>query len=477
MEEKQPLRRWKKWALIAALVLLAIPLIAIVVFKITFHANAIRADQLQPPTAYLSLHPKLRALPTSPKQIPSASYEDFVAASPNKQAAAFYKKWATRFESDRAWQDANLYSKISDRPLTPVQTKWLVENHELIHDLIKLANAGGLPSMSYEQAATYKDVIARMPTLNFIFIQTCSKILAAESCRLRRAGQPAEAADALLAIRTLARSVREPVPAHFMLACAMQRIADVELTHWLAESAPPPEIACRLSDSLTSDTATITHLRRVMELEYLIGREFLVEFLNKPYPELETWLLRNMGYTNNPHSSRDIWYYVDNPKQSFLELMNRAAMRATAAAGAAKIKSSAASALKEFDAEYISGFMRMGRVPGDPVAKLQRAPRSDSWIVRSLTPYFDEMIARTRAGEALANLDLAALDRILNPTAPPQTLRADPFATAPLRSIAESTTTLIYSIGPDLKDDRAALPYDPTNGTLTPGDIILRLPR
>jgi hypothetical protein len=35
----------------------------------------------------------------------------------------------------------------------------------------------------------------------------------------------------------------------------------------------------------------------------------------------------------------------------------------------------------------------------------------------------------------------------------------------------------VYSIGPDEKDDKAAIYYDPTNGTISRGDIFIRIPR
>jgi len=36
---------------------------------------------------------------------------------------------------------------------------------------------------------------------------------------------------------------------------------------------------------------------------------------------------------------------------------------------------------------------------------------------------------------------------------------------------------LVYSIGPDKKDDSATFTYDPTNGTLSDGDVYIRIPR
>jgi len=53
----------------------------------------------------------------------------------------------------------------------------------------------------------------------------------------------------------------------------------------------------------------------------------------------------------------------------------------------------------------------------------------------------------------------------------------DPFAKGQkLRYVSNGNEgALVYSIGPDQKDDHAAIPYDPTNGTSSPGDISIRI--
>jgi hypothetical protein len=56
------------------------------------------------------------------------------------------------------------------------------------------------------------------------------------------------------------------------------------------------------------------------------------------------------------------------------------------------------------------------------------------------------------------------------------TLPADPFTSAPLRYFSTPDAFTVYSVGPDRKDDRATLAYDPTNGTVSSGDIILDVP-
>ncbi|MCX7001437.1 MAG: hypothetical protein NT106_14260, partial [Candidatus Sumerlaeota bacterium] len=61
----------------------------------------------------------------------------------------------------------------------------------------------------------------------------------------------------------------------------------------------------------------------------------------------------------------------------------------------------------------------------------------------------------------------------LLPEGPPQ----DPFTGTPLRFIANRDPFVVYSVGPDNKDDKAAFLYDPTNGTISPGDVFIEIPR
>ena len=59
----------------------------------------------------------------------------------------------------------------------------------------------------------------------------------------------------------------------------------------------------------------------------------------------------------------------------------------------------------------------------------------------------------------------------------PNGLPQDPFSGTPLRFIADRDPFVVYSVGPDEKDDGATFLYDPTNGTITPGDIFIEIPQ
>ncbi|MEN6627738.1 MAG: hypothetical protein ABFD69_16045 [Candidatus Sumerlaeia bacterium] len=53
----------------------------------------------------------------------------------------------------------------------------------------------------------------------------------------------------------------------------------------------------------------------------------------------------------------------------------------------------------------------------------------------------------------------------------------DPFTSATLLMISTADKFTAYSTGPDRDDDRAQVTYDPTNGTLSDGDIVCAVPR
>lgn len=56
-------------------------------------------------------------------------------------------------------------------------------------------------------------------------------------------------------------------------------------------------------------------------------------------------------------------------------------------------------------------------------------------------------------------------------------LPRDPFSTATLHGLPGAEVFTVYSVGPDLKDGGALTEYDPSNGTLSAGDLAVKIPR
>jgi len=102
-----------------------------------------------------------------------------------------------------------------------------------------------------------------------------------------------------------------------------------------------------------------------------------------------------------------------------------------------------------------------------------------------------EIVVRHRASNAkFQNVRMAAatVDCLLRSDAFPEKtedfsrffpsgLPIDPFGSQSMRFQSRLDSFTCYSIGPDEQDDGGALVYDPTNGTLSQGDISLEIPR
>lgn len=101
-------------------------------------------------------------------------------------------------------------------------------------------------------------------------------------------------------------------------------------------------------------------------------------------------------------------------------------------------------------------------------------------------PSFEEFYARGLTSDAKYNLLRAALDYEIDP-AGSQTAQnvdlsshrkhrwRDPFTEKSLRVNESEDGPVFYSLGPDLKDQKGKITYDPTNGTVSPGDVTLRI--
>lgn len=84
-------------------------------------------------------------------------------------------------------------------------------------------------------------------------------------------------------------------------------------------------------------------------------------------------------------------------------------------------------------------------------------------------------MATAARAHALATGSLPDNERDLGPLLPAGP-PPDPFSTTPLHLVSSPGGVSCYSVGPDKIDDRGALIYDPSNGTLSRGDIVLEVP-
>ncbi|MEN6626313.1 MAG: hypothetical protein ABFD69_08820 [Candidatus Sumerlaeia bacterium] len=461
MNAKSFFAQW--WGLIAIGVLAALVFIGFLAIRALFVVRAVRPNQMQPPATMLALR-----IPSQPLAPVSSDYNQFLLASPNKTAATIYTKYAPKYSSQDAWTTWPLKNWRPPQPLAADQTAWLAANQEFIIDLETLASAGGIPMASCEQAIANERnntgivfVFNQTPIPELSIFHFGAVMLAAECRRLRTNGEMSRAAECLLAIYPLSRSIREPGTLNHLIAIAMQNTANEELGQWIGTGNFPAEFNQRFQERITADAITLANYRRILDVEYCCGRNYLIAALNGPVGDL---VIFNVLIELAKGTSRN---RKTPPENGNIVAQSAGVVKWQVGAWieAAKMKANASSIVERYDANY----MKLAQsINNQPITMQQSDDPLDIII-----PNEPETRTRTLITEAKAGLVSEGLGLLVGSNAN----QNDPFAQKPMNAIRETTSTLIYSIGPDYADQRGAISYDPTNGIFSGGDILIRIPR
>ncbi len=480
-EGNQSRRRWL-WIVLAGIVTL--PVAVVIGLGVLFKLNEIPAEKRQPPPGVLTARadstgearPRPAAGPT-PIARPQ-SYEESLIGRADPEAVEIFNRIVTTYQPDgfgealdaafpRSWQWG--------MPMSEDQNRWLLAQQELIEELIALARAGGVPSMSFEETRELLlsgefDIYEMWqipPVPNFLMYQQITRVLALEALRRQAAGDPAGAAEALLAIGPLTQSVKEPTVIGHLIGLAMQTVAMRSAAQWLETNPPPPEIARLLREQLGQNMLTCENLRLGLELEYICSRTGSVELLNGPFLQL---LRTNIdlrawdedAQMNRNHGAVLFRRLLDQP-------YNTVVSGVPATWQSIVMKARATPLLDEFDQRWAEYLVTVGEA--EPIDAEYEA--SGNVLLDLPMPTFYGALTRTLANQARTCLVLAGLDRVLGRGGAVE----DPFTGEPLQTIEEPGARVIYSLGPDGEDQRAAVSYDPTNGTFSAGDIFIRMRR
>ncbi|MCE5229711.1 hypothetical protein LLG95_08965 [bacterium] len=473
-----PVPRRLKWIYVTAAILIGVPLVLIAALLSLSKINAITPAQRQFPAA--SLKPKTaEAAPSRPhaintiptdvlvKRLASITtqsqdatiFDELAQSCPNREAAEIYARLTAEYKAFRdSFDKVGLNDWSPGQPLTDAQKKWLIEHQAVIADLIKLAAAGGIPMVTVEQAmALDPKVCLNMPVPNFLSSQVYGKILAAETSRLVEAGDFRGAAQTLMATMPLAQSISEPFIINHLVAVAMEGVANRELADWLSRSAPPADIARQLRDQLAATALNPSNLLETSQLEYQSIRQFYIGYLDGSFNSL---LMMNLGNQlgRNMADLNLLDSFYQNPF-----LTSRDSVIATWQS--AWMRSDPAWALETFDNAWQQSLRIIET----------NQPANVDIDSRVYVPLNNAAEILTRTDQTLAQLraNLAALDLICGGSG----AGVDPFTNEPIRILQQPDGTLIYSLGPDRQDQQGAVTYDPHNGTISAGDIVVRIPR
>ncbi|MCE5230342.1 hypothetical protein LLG95_12220 [bacterium] len=433
MEQTSPRFRPRSlWILLSTLAL--VPLIVVGALKVLISANAVTPAQLNPPTELLPIKPPPAAANT-PFPV---KYKEFLAAHPG-QAASFYLKYFSK-RDDGLELHWNPYQKNGAIPV-----EWLAAHREFVSELIELANAGGFPAISWDEAAAYyQKHMYQFPAPDTRCLRICTRALIAESRRRREAKDFSGAAEALVAAHELAHAMGGPRLTGW--GSLAQTDAGWELSQWIGEGTLGPAIARKIREPIAASAIGLDQYRRGLELEYLRLREERIRYYSQSFSSIYN---RNM-------QSGPIRYGVQNP-----DLIRAAGWyakgMATSSYGALRDKTFASREIAKFDNDFRTAIERIG---------------NDQPTVGGILDYRDENNYRVCTKQNLARIEvnLAALDLITSTSS----VRIDPFGHAPLRRIEDTSGTLIYSIGPDMLDQRGAVAYFYPRDSK--GDIVVRVP-
>ncbi|MEN6626673.1 MAG: hypothetical protein ABFD69_10650 [Candidatus Sumerlaeia bacterium] len=471
-QDRQPPKP-RRWPWIGLAILLGVPALAILALQAVFTLRAIPRERMAPPADAVRLKPPAAAarirLDTSDQTKAVSQYVEFVKARhADSPAVAIYEKWIPRTDSDPFREEfRELFDDwLSNRPLSAQQTEWLIRQRELVEDLLRLAAAADTPMIGFEDAlACDQDQLRRLqfPALNFN--ARGARILIAESRRRRDAGDPDGAVEAIEAVTRLGQSFGRPLLWNQQYGAKLRTLAFDAYGYWIEDSMPP-ETARRVRENLLGYTPA--DIRLNLETEYRRRRAEFIADLSRPYNTILENQLHHAGYAGDldpVHVAAD----MNANYQNTVGFFTRAAWKSI------KIKSGASKFLDEFDANYRE--MTQKITPGEPLrilafpTDLFQSAGTQGYPVIKLWEALYGSIAEENTALARRNLDLAALERMLGGAAEYK----DPFTEKPIGSAEEGKAVAIYSIGPDARDDHARIVYDPTNGTCSAGDIILRL--
>ncbi len=468
------------WPWIAVGLIFIPPLVVILSLTVIFKLRAITDHQRQPPpelTAWLEDQPGYQSSPPG-KENASVTTEssllEVLELYSAPTAVAIYEKWQQRLSiPNKIFQQM----KNTGEALTPEVDAWLRENTELIDDLLALAAEGGVrgPHPSelmalWRQGNAGPHEMAAWPRPNFLFFQYAGRALAAESRRRREGGDEPGAAEALLAIQQIGYSIREPLLISHFIGLAVQSLGQRELALWLAQDPPPPEIARRLREEMGNHEITLAAAQPVLALACYHERASLVQWLDTPSRHL---MIQFAGHYLQKPRSFDFWIAWDMAWEDPGQLIDGLGV---GLARTVAVKSTASEFMKQFDKWQASSLKALATGRLNHFPSFADFDAINSSYGPSYLSDFKIVASRTLVNQAERQLNLAALDRIISDAgAPAPQPPPDPFDGAPLRVVEQPGRAIIYSIGPDGKDQRGSISYDPTNGTLSSGDIIVNL--
>lgn len=527
--EKKP--GWKRLRRIALLLLGALAglfiLAALVLFLVSRWVDSNRLPQellkapLEMPTPKPVASASAHSLP--PLHFENApgimSYEELLklrrTQDPSQAAIPLYLELSRIYKgntSDIASEDSlyceynHYFSDSSVTSITSDQVRWLKSQAPLIDLLHRLAKAGPLPGISGKER---KLLMSRSigdldPEFNFIDSYQNTLIQFSRMCfQEKNYHDASQSLQDSLRLLLIFQNDERPVMKINFWKTQDWSIHD-QVLNWLETPDAPMDELRQLYARLEETAAAMAppgHITRNLTLIYLDHRESIIHSMTQPYLKTDVY-----GYDVRP-------LFVERGRQKYFSFISLPFLKndndepydvpipkvsriVTALVTAMRNKRHSAEALRNFDRiweHWIDNSKDAAKKPDEGInpqdvmasflfntdyefnsltANLPAAQISDPWRVSEARLELLRLGLRWRVdrGSTLA-------ERAKDLGAEPNSPWRDPFTGRAMMLDDVTSPTLVYSLGPDRLDQHGALLYDPTNGTMSAGDLVLKLTR
>lgn len=435
-----------------------------------------------------------------------STYTDYMQfqlnRNPRQEAARLYIESLQRFDSDKiadqflkVFYDANDELLLYTLPYSPNQIQWLHRQQGFINLAHRLIRSTPLPHPSLmERSKLTRRLGNFMPEMEFLLMQYCARMMVAESLSLWQQGEFSKARQAMQDVYALADQCRdEGSLINQLIDVAMISIANHAVALQVGDAAYPDQELQKLRDNLEQIELKLFPAdvgARMIMADYFPMRQFIVHEMEQP-----TWKSMIYGWGGIERVGEsfcgqevEYWFYADLPlvgteKLPYIPKMIAHATRAM------NWRLDSAAALREFDAFHLR-FIELAKGPfaryKAAVPEFDKPETYKHFLMRRMTPNLFEAQARWRVAVAHMHLNRAGMALRLDGREAANRERQnarenfnhpwrDPFSDEALKRDEQSSGTLIYSVGPDLLDQHGTITYDPSNGTVSAGDIMLRV--
>ncbi|MFH0793067.1 MAG: hypothetical protein V2A74_03440 [bacterium] len=407
-----------------------------------------------------------------------------------ERAAQLYVELDKEFQDFN--QDKTIYEIFSspnwrigrDEPTTRILA-FLRDNPAFVSGLQEFARNGILPAR--EQVLTGEHDPTK-PFPDYLFFSYSARLLCANAYLSLDDGDTTRALDSALDCIALSKIIESHYDMFSKLISIGPQIHGVmTLSDLVGRMRLGPDAANDLLDRPDAADLAPKDYPLWFISEYESSRYSLIQIASLPLEELFQDRARPFWYPHDSRSRFDL-LGVEIPNPPIVNVLGASLVNPfnPSARHTIRFRNTFSEFLAGYDKWWGEVLEELEKPYPDIRKDIWREDPTFQWRIPLEIPNVEWAFIRGLTAETRYNLLRAALEYGINPASAQAAQNVDfsadrkhrwrdPFTEEPLHVNESEDGPLFYSLGPDLKDQGGKISYDPTNGTVTPGDLILRL--